>query len=233
VRSHRLLCLSLIALAAMLAEARATILPPDGTTHNMSAPIALPPQLVSAAPTLVDPFTNIVGGKKLEGTLYSDVYRLSASVVEDGITYHKNDLVFGYKLVTAGGNQKVTGFDIGGYNQGAGDLGRFDAQQIVQVGATQIFSASYDGSVTSHTLNFSPSLGVSGTSNQLLLFTHAPLFTTDFASVLGTSGTSASGLPIYVPFTATPEPGTIALACAGLPVLGLYQLLRRRRANDA
>ena len=233
MRSHRILGLSLVALVATLAEAGATILPPDGSSHVMSAPIAFPPQLASAAPTLVDAFTNVVGSKTLRGTLYSDVYRLSANVVEDGITYKKNELVFGYKLIMAGGNQKVTGFDIGGFNPGAGDHGRFDAQQVGPAGATKIGMASYDGSVATPTLSFSPSLVTSAASTQLLLFTHATLYTTDFASVLGTGGTSANSLPIYVPFTVTPEPGTIALACAALPALGLYNLLRRRRAKGA
>jgi hypothetical protein len=232
MRAYGFIGLALLGLAATAAEAKATILPPDGTTHNLGPVINAPAALGSAIGTLVDPFTDMVGGKKLQGTLYSYLYKLSGSVVEDGITYNKGDLVFGYKLIMAGGNQKATGFDVGGYYQGAGDAGRFDAQ-LINPSATNLFSASYDGSVTTNTLNFSPSLGVSSTSTELLIFTHSKLSTRDFASVLGTSGTSASGLAIYTPFAATPEPGTIALACAALPVLGLYQLRRRRRAKNA
>jgi hypothetical protein len=233
MKACHILCMAVLGLAATVPEAKAVLLPPNDVPKTLGPVISPPSVLGPAVDALTDPFTNIVNGKKLKGTLYSYVYRLTGAVTEDGVTYHTGDLVFGYKLTLLGGTQKATGIGIGGYNPAAGTAGgKFDAQLITPA-AFSPKSASYDGSVETITVNFSPSLTASGTSTQLLIFTKDKFYTKDFASVLGTSGTSSSALPVFTPFTATPEPGTIALACAGLPVLGLYQLLRRRRAKNA
>jgi hypothetical protein len=226
MRAFRFLGLALIGLAAMVPQAKAVLLPPDGSLQTLGAPISPPAGSIIASQ--VDPFTNTVGSKTLSGQLFTAVFRLSTASVQDGVTYQAGDLVFIYATGLAGGNQKATGLGLGGYTAGT----PYDAQ-LVTLGGTGPKFVSYDSSVSTITAQFSPSLPANKLSDFLLIFTTATKFTTDFASVLGTSGTSASALPIFVPFTATPEPGTIALACAGLPVLGLYALRRRRRAKSA
>jgi len=211
----------------MVPEAKAVILTPDGNFYSPGAAITVPGSTVLATHT--SNIFNSIGGTPLSGTLVSTVYKLSAAYTDGGVTYAKGDVFFGYTFTLNKPSQSLFFATLSGFGS---FVTTYDAHIAKPGTGSGPALVSYDGQGTISEL-FSPALASGKASNQLLIFTTGTSYGFNVASVVGNNGTSESNLKVYTPFALTPEPGSIALACAGLPVLGLYQLRRRRRAQNA
>jgi hypothetical protein len=230
MRSYRLLSVALLGLAAMVPEAKAVVLPPNGSAQTFGAPIIAPG--FTLLTTLTTPFSESSGTATLTGRLLTTVYQLKQAVTEGGISYAAGDLVFSYRVsVTkpSGTSANLLSFVINGFSLSSGP---FDAELTRPLG-TGPQSAAYSGAAKTITVNFSPPLLAGFSDSTMLIFTKTHFYKGSTASVTGSGGTGQSGLATFSPFTVVPEPGTIGLACAALPVLGLYQLRRRRRTQNA
>jgi hypothetical protein len=230
MRSYRLLSVALLGLAAMVPEAKAVVLPPTGVAQNFGA-LIVAPGLTKVA-TLTTAFSESSGTATLTGRLLTTVYKLNQTVTEGGIQYLKGDLVFAYRVSVTkplGTSANLLNFVINGFTNFSGP---YDAELTNPPGSGPQ-SAAYSSAAKTITVNFATPLAAGLSDTMMLIFTKTMFYKGSTASVSGSGGTGLSGIATFTPFTAAPEPGTIALACAALPVLGLYQLRRRRRTQNA
>jgi hypothetical protein len=214
VRRYGWTLLALLGLA-LAPSAQATTITAGGGSVVPSATAGTPATVVGG-PT-VTMMTYVLGGVSYELELTSTVWK-DNTLVTDGLT-------FGWKLnvisSTPAGEQ-INSLSVQNFSQAA-LLG--DAQvEYVTGSGTAPASAEWSGSGTTVLFTFNPPLNADTMSATMLLRTRSKQFTGGQAFAQGGAQYTAA---TFAP--AIPEPTSMVLAFAGLPVLGLY-LRRRARA---
>lgn len=199
-------------------QARATVIPPGG----------------SVSPTPTD--------NTLTGTVIADTGDKAFAFANDTGTVREvvirqadNTLCFAYQvtltgLAGQGDIARLTGFDFKGFttdvSQSSNGLSGVTGTPFV---AGTISSVSADRSASGQTVGFNFDRNVFvpvNTSLVQVICTNATRFT---AGTIGLIDGGGQTIPGFAP-TAVPEPATVVMALAGLPVLGVYWLRRRRNS---
>jgi hypothetical protein len=215
IRRFGFLAAALFGLAALGSQAHATTISAGATNQPVTA--GATPGTVVAGPTTVN-MTYQSGAATFELKLTSTVYQDNTLV--------PNGLTFGWVLEvvsatpTGEGIQTLTLQDFSPAAALGSAVVEYDGAGVMPS------SASWSGSGLSLSFNFDTPIGAGQSTPTLLFRTRAVQYTDGIALTQGGAQYTA---PTFAPTNVIPEPTSLVLAFAGLPMLGLY-LRRRARA---
>lgn len=195
-------------LAAAATQAQANPLPPGATS--------IPPDSYSTNPLSGENLLAHVSST-FTGTMGIDAGTYDAWVYQDTTTGY---LDFAYQFsVTKGKVERTSHFDFTGttiYDAG------YYAENSTEKAPSEM-SRTSDGSVAGFGFLGSNVVNMGGTSTIQILRTMSKGYTSGLFTFQDGDTATVSA------FAPTPEPGTLALALAALPILGLYRLRKGRK----
>jgi len=209
---------------ATMPQAHATLLAPGGTAVPVAEPLN-PLSATIVANTGVQNYSVSSGGDSMTGTGQAWVVTNYANN-----PFGAGDLTFVYQVSLTGGTASgspaiVERLSMSSFGSFLTDVGYFaqSGTQKIPPNATRSSNGSVVGfDYTTNVIN------IGDKTTLLIVNTNATLFTSGTLTVQDGLTANLNG---YSP-TAVPEPATIAMAFAGLPVLGLFWA-RRRKARTA